>query len=353
MNPAGFSIMGASLLAMESDPRDIPDQLGDFGASYRAALAATDIPPAVQSAVAARERRALALLTAEWQAGDFTDRYGLRRLLSVGSTRRDLYGPLPVDLDLMVETEVPQDRIDRDHLRPLLVRLTEQIASAPEFRPLPEEGVHLEAVTLASFKLHGQGSLVGRLDAIIVQNDGSKRRLPLVDITFGNLARTANYALWMDAFLARLPFDLARRQKGEICLAKRLFKGLGVTYGLAETGLGSIAIEQWVLQGPVRISCGIPVGTLDGLLRHLAGAADARDSFAAYSRCWPVWRPGCADDEISTGLIRPGINLLDPSAFGDAADNPWRRIIAVADRYVRLRAERAMWSPETLAGQDV
>lgn len=352
MNPAGFSIVDASLPVVDSDPRDLPDQRGEFGASYRAALVATESSPAVHAVVAGRERRALALLAAQWQAGDFTARYGLKRLLSVGSTRRDLYGQLPVDFDLMVETEVPQDRIDRDHLRPLLLRLTEQIAAAPEFRPLPEEGVQLEAVTLASFKLHGQGSLVGRLDAILEQNDGVKRRFPLVDITFGNLARTANYALWMDAFFARLPSDLARRQKQEIRLAKRLFKALGVMYGLAETGLGSIAIEQWVLQGPTRISCGIPVGTLDGLLRHVAGAGDAHSSFADYARRWPVWRPGCSDDEIPTGQIRPGINLLDAGAFGEATD-PWWRIVAMAGRYVRLRAENAARSPETLAGHHV
>ena len=87
-------------------------------------------------------------------------------------------------------------------------------------------------------------------------------------------------------------------------------------------------------------------------LRHVAGAGDAHSSFADYARRWPVWRPGCSDDDIPTGQIRPGINLLDAGAFGEATD-PWQRIVAMAGRYVRLRAENAAWLPETLAGQHV
>ncbi|MBS1197717.1 MAG: hypothetical protein H6R18_1502 [Proteobacteria bacterium] len=347
MNAPWFVLGSGEIQLPPVDPCDLPEERGDFGASYAVALAQTVFPPEVHARVAAREHRVTELLAAEWQVGGFSDRYGLRRMLSIGSTARDLYAWLPTDHDLMVETEAPQEQIDRDKIRQLLERLAAQLAAAPEFRASPEDGQSLRAVFLSSLKVRGQASLVGRLNAIWDCANGEVQEENLVDITFGNVRRTADYVLWMSAYLARLPVEMRVRQTAEIRLAKKMFKALGEVYGSQETGLRPITIEQWVIQNVLRQPSGLPVGTCDAVLHHVAGQAI---SFTDYRQRWPVWRPGLTDEEIESGAISPVINLLDLLANGDKvlAEAKWQRIVRLAQAYMRRREQRQGWTIEEL-----
>ena len=347
MNAPWFVLGPGEMPELTVDSHDLPDERGDFGQSYVAALAGTAFSPEVQAQVAARERCVTELLTAEWERGGFDERYGLRRLRSIGSTARDLYAWLPADHDLMVETEAPQEWIDRDAVRQMLERLAAQLAVAPEFHASPEEGRRLRAIFLSSLKVRGQASLVGRLNAVWDCANGEVQEDILVDVTFGNVRRTADYALWMQAYLARLPAEWRARQTAEIRLAKKMFKALGEVYGSQETGLRPITIEQWVIQNVRRQPSGLPVGTFDAVLRHVAKEALP---FAQYRQRWPVWRPGLSDDEVACCAISPAINLLDLLANGDPvlAEAKWQRIVTLARAYMQRREARQAWTIEAL-----
>lgn len=352
MNAPWFAPGSGEMPVLTVDAHNVPEVRGDFGTSYAAALAETAFSPEVQARVAAREQCVMDVLKAEWENGGFGERYGLRRMLSIGSTARNLYAWLPADHDLMVETEAPQEWIDRDAVRQMLERLAAQLAVAPEFHASPEEGRRLRAIFLSSLKVRGQASLVGRLNAVWDCANGEVQEDILVDVTFGNVRRTADYALWMQTYLARLPAEWRTRQTAEIRLAKKVFKALGEVYGSQETGLRPITIEQWVIQNVLRQPSGLPVGTFDAVLQHVAHEALP---FAEYRARWPVWRPGLSDDEVARCAIRPAINLLDLLANGDPvlAEAKWQRIVALAHAYRQRREARQAWTMMELTASHV
>ncbi|OQA33310.1 MAG: hypothetical protein BWY57_01312 [Betaproteobacteria bacterium ADurb.Bin341] len=352
MNAPWFVLGSGEMPPLAVDAHGLPDDRGDFGKSYVAALAETAFSPEVQARVAARERRVMEVLKAEWENGGFNARYGLQRLLSIGSTARDLYAWLPTDHDLMVETQAPQELIDRDEVRQLLEHLAAQLAVSPEFQASPEEERSLRAIFLSSLKVRGQASLVGRLNAIWDCAHGEEQEDNLVDVTFGNVRRTADYALWMQAYLARLPAEWRARQTAEIRLAKKVFKALGEVYGSQETGLRPITIEQWVIQNVLRQPSGLPIGTFDAVLRHVAKEALP---FAEYRARWPVWRPGLTDDEVANSAIHPAINLLELLANGDPvlAEAKWQRIVMLARAYLQRREAGQAWTIEALTASHV
>jgi hypothetical protein len=303
------------------------------------------------------------MLKEELELADFHRLYGLHRTLSIGSTSQDLFAWLPVDHDIMVETELSQEHIERQVTQRMIERFAARLEKSPEFRFALGEKRSLRGIRLASLGVHGKASLVARLNAIWKEDNGPETEESLIDVTFGNARRTADYALWMQSYLARLPEDLRNRQKAEIRLAKRLFRMLGGVYSAAEAGLCPITIEQWVIQSMGRFASGRPIGTCDSLLRHIdtesgasAGDSGSRASivpFTRFRRSFPVWRPGLTGEEVERREISPTTNLLELLGNGEEkmAQVKWERIVALARTYSLRRHHQEKWTLEELTGE--
>src|SRR5262249_40503285 len=180
----------------------------------------------------------------------FSKRYGVRRIMTVGSTSRQTYSNVLTDFDLVIETKVVQADISRADLRRLVDELIYRILRTPEFvvycdliqetAPLSRRPVVQESF----FGVRGKQSFVSRHE---MEFEGKRHNV--FDITFGNLPQLIGYEIWIQRYLRELSSIDRKQIQHEVRLAKRLLSKMGDLYGLGTSGFRGNIVEQFIIQG--------------------------------------------------------------------------------------------------------
>ena len=328
----------------------ITDGPGAFGRSYRRALEDTAYPEEVEALIDEAATRIEAMVREFLAASPLASMYGLRNVTAVGSTRRGTYAHLPADFDLIVQTDAPQDRIDRELVRRLVGELADDIGESPVFVRLCDRWALGSAgqrprLCLASLAPDGPHTLLARLTV-----DGSPGAhalpLPFLDISIGAIPRPIGYERWWSRYVGQLDEVAHRRLRHEIRLCKRVLRRLPGVSG-SPGGLGAYAIEQWVVQATKYRCPGIDIGTMDNVMMLVAEEGTAGDQvrpFADFKASFPVWHPGVWEHDV-VPADTPDFNMLDLLGRGDEAraQELWSVLVRSAASYRRARAAEQPW----------
>jgi FMN phosphatase YigB (HAD superfamily) len=321
------------------------------------------------------DRRALvAALQAEIEAAaerailgsDFDRRYGVLRIMTVGSTSRGTYAAFPADFDLVVQTRCERTEIETSETGLVCDDLIRIVSGSEAFARYAQAigsrggagGFARPSVELESLGARGPQSLVARYE-LVWRNSETEDRFGFLDVTFGKLPQLIGYEIWTRRLFENLGPAWAERLQSEIRLAKSVLKQLGEVTGSANRGLRAHAIEQWIIQSANYRSSGIPVGTLDNALRLIAdegaavapGGVLAPRSFEEFKARFPLWHPGWWESEVGFRADVHNVNLWDLLGDGDAAvaEGKWLRLLALALAYDRHEKRAEAWDIEGLA----
>lgn len=269
---------------------------------------------------------------------------GARRIMTVGSTSRGTFTALPVDFDLVILTDRPQDEFDHRVAKSLCRSIADAMARDASFRAYwqaisaraaAKTGL-LPGAALEWFGVRGKQSLVGRIEAQW-SDAGTRTALPFIDVTFGKLPQLVGYEIWIRRYFERLGPRNAHRLRGEIRRAKSVMKRWGRISGSVNRGLRAHAIEQLVIQAHSYRSAGFPFGTFRNAMLLIAEEAIDWDdgeasSFDRYRRAFPLWHPGWWESEVGFGPFMHNVDLWDFLGDGDpqAAGERWRELIELA-----------------------
>lgn len=282
----------------------------------------------------------------------FDERYGVARIMTVGSTSRGTYSAFPPDFDLVIHTERERTSIETADARCACERLIERLVLSSAFKrfgcAIAEWAGTPRAVppsvALESLGARGLQSLVGRYD-LVWRDPAIGNRFGFLDVTFGKLPQLIGYEIWIRRFFEALGPSRAELLQAEIRLAKTLVKQLGHVYGSANRGLRPHAIEQLIIQSFSYRSSGILVGTLDNALRLLVeeggtvkpdGRFEVRP-FEEFKARFPLWHPGWWEGEEGFRAGARNVNLWDLLGDGAAetAAPKWLKLFALGLAYDR------------------
>ena len=335
--------------------------LGDFWQAYQDALKTLVFEQ--ESLITAFDAQLTQCLTTCLTTTGIERKYRIERINSIGSTVRGTYACLPVDFDVSVQTAIPWQDIDQNKLVAVIHKFLQEIQSLPLFAEFMTNTVTHNS-TCPSLQVHdiglrGHASLVVRITATW-QHQAAVQQCSFLDITFSNVARTIDYALWMQNYLHRLDTAKRHRLQSEIRLTKLCFQLLGDIYGSKEIGFRPITIEQMVIQSIAFTPPHATTGTFDSLMLHIVKhgiqlndhANHAPYPFADFKQRYPIWRPGVNANDVNTGEISAGMNLYDLLGNNDKslAQTKWERLVILADTYCKLRKRCLAWTIDELIG---
>ncbi len=303
---------------------------------YLTALSQTQIDIDVKAAIAALETRLEQIAENSALESGFTAKYGVRRILTAGSTSRQTYLGNAVDFDLLIQTEAKQMQIARKDIRDLVDRLVSRVKGSTEFlnyvRYLGggDEEVKSDSIRESFFGVRGKESFVARYQLILPD-----RNCHVFDITFGHLLQVVGYEIWIQRYFKRLGHSMGNRIRQEIRLAKSLLSQMDNLYGVGTTGFRGHIVEQFIIQGANYRWRGSQFGCLANSLELIVEEFDdaaGNGGFEYYKNKFPLWHPGWWESEAGLSDDRPGVNLWNLLGQGDCAvaEQQWRRITALA-----------------------
>lgn len=328
-----------------------PETCGEFGTSYVAALSRTDSPPEIQTVVKQLNHTIEQAIEFTIRESGFDKDYAVTKIMTVSSTSRGTYAGMPVDFDVIVLTDMPQEALDLSRVRHLLAQISGLIVDSDIFKDFCERAGYglqenISPLVLASLEVRGRASLVGRFEiAGDARHLESKREF--LDVTFGNVARAVGYEIWIRRYLQALkPVSRLRLQR-EIRMGKQVLRSLGGLYGSAAHGLRAHAIEQWIIQARTYRYSGLDVGTLDNMFEFIVAEATMQAGhdeyvlipFNEFKIKFPVWHPGAWETEVGLSPASPANNLLDFLGDGneELANEKWVRLIILSLVYHQYR----------------
>jgi predicted nucleotidyltransferase len=318
---------------------------------YENALAETDVACGTAVTIAQLQSRIEQEARACVVHNDFSRKYGVRRILTVGSTARGTYADAEVDFDLVIETEVRQNQIARNDIQKMIEDINTRIISSAEYASYcdvirqPRGGNIPLPLHQSFFGVRGKESFVSRHQIQLGEN-----RHHLVDFTIGNLPQLVGYELWIQRFLGRMRNTERIRICREIRLAKRLLMAMGGLYGVGVPAFRGNVVEQLVIQGwDYRCGDARDFGSLDNWLRLIAeetrGSMDHMQ-FAEFKSRFPLWHPGWWEPEVGFSPSQKGVNVLDLLGGGDLmlAEQQWRRVKALAISHSQICQRCSDWT---------
>lgn len=303
--------------------------------------------------------------TREIQESGFGAKYPVRHVMNVGSTSRGTYAAFPADFDIVIDTACEQTRIAHDDARQLCGTVIEKVMQTEAFWRFAhaigsKTGLDnfSPRVELTSFGVRGPQSLVARYSLVEPSSATDAFRIGFLDVSFGLLPQLIGYEIAIRRLFESLGPLSAERLRSEIRLAKSLLKHLGGLYGSAARGLRAHAVEQWVIQSLNYRDSGLIMGTLENALRLIVeerrtvgfGSNAESGEFQKYKARFPLLHPGW--QEIAGAQSnRRNINLWDLLGDGEPAlaEEKWRKLVALALAFERLRAREEVWDLKTLA----
>jgi len=296
----------------------------------------------------------------------FDARYGVVRIMTVGSTSRGTYAAFPADFDLVVHTERERTGIAHTDVEAVCGKLIESVTQTRAFESFVAAVAQsvgarphdFPSVELQFLGARGPQSLVARYN-LVWRNTATDNPIAFLDITFGKLPQLIGYETWFRRLLENLGPLWAERLRSEIRTAKIVLKRLGGLYGSAERGLRAHTVEQWIIQSFNYRASGIPVGTLENALRliieegtasaHAGAAVPIR--FEDYKARFPLWHPGWWESDAGIAIDRRNVNLWDLLGDGEgaAAEHKWQKLLALALVYAGDKTHREACDVEDLA----
>ena len=307
-------------------------------------------------------QRALEDIAAAIADTSFGRKYGVDRVLMVGSTSRGTYTGLPVDLDLAVLTRNSRTDIAASDARSVSDEIASRLASSPELdayaRALStsEPSDTRFSIELADLAVRGPESLVARYD-LVVDAAGRRTRSLLLDITYGRMPHTLGYEIWIRRYLGSLSADWAERLQDEIRLAKRVLKQIGSLYGSTQHGMRAHAVEQMVIQSFNYRASGLPIGTFDNAMLLLCeenganSSGDLREAYEDFKWRFPLWHVGWWEKEVGLDSNAGRFNFWNFLGDGapDVADQRWATLMRLARLYREYRESNSLWTIDELA----
>lgn len=281
----------------------------------------------------------------------FSQKYGTRRIMTVGSTSRGTYSGILVDFDLVIETRLPQAEIARDDIQHLVTAIVYRVLSSTEYASycgmvgqLDAEGLPF-TLNQSFFGVRGKESFVSRHE--IVGREGNRHNL--IDFTIGRLPQLVGYEIWIQRFLSSLDDEQRTRIRREIRLTKKLLAAMGGLYGVGTPGFRGNVVEQLIIQGwDYRCHDDSGIGSLSNSLMLIAeenqGSLDYM-SFAEFKRRFPLWHPGWWEAEVGLSTSQPGVNILDLLGGGQSelAERQWGRVKALALSHSKVWERNLGW----------
>lgn len=299
---------------------------------YLQALARAEIPIDVNAVITALQSR----LTEEAEKcaskTNFCSKYGVTRILVVGSTSRLTYASKAPDFDLLIHTTTKQAGIRREDIRLFVDCLLSRLKGCRELldyiRARGESSSSLQPnIRESFFGVRGKESFVSRHQLIL--NDANYN---LFDITFGFLPQLIRYEMWVQHFFEGLERVLQDRIRNEIRLAKCLFGQISNVSGIIGGGLSGYVIEQFIIQGLNYRSHGEAVGSLANSLELIVEEATPPTSYLCFNKYktkFPLWHPGWWETDVP---FREAVNMWNVLGKGDSvlAERQWKLIKAAA-----------------------
>jgi hypothetical protein len=307
-------------------------------------------------------QRALENIAAGISNSAFASKYGVERVLMVGSTSRGTYASLPVDLDLAVMTRCNRTDIAAEDAQAMSDEIARRLGRSAELaaysRLLYESDQDATPISIefGDIAVRGHQSLVTRYD-LVVEGAGIQKKSLLLDITYGRMPHTLGYEIWIRRYLSSLAPEWAERLRAEIRLAKSVLKQTKTLYGSAQHGLRAHAVEQMIIQSFNYRASGLPIGTFDNamlLLWEELGDLDCsnpRSVYEDYKRKFPLWHVGWWESEVGLDRNAGSFNFWEFLGDGDpdAADERWATMARLARLYYEYKDSDLPWSLEGLA----
>ncbi|MEQ1714671.1 MAG: hypothetical protein ABL907_01580 [Hyphomicrobium sp.] len=305
-------------------------------------------------------QRSLEEIAAGIAGSAFGSKYGVERILMVGSTSRCTYTNLPVDLDLAVLTRCDRADIAAADAQAVSDDIAGRLAQSAEFAAYsklfhkgdPDVAISIEFGGIA---VRGRQSLVARYH-LVTRLAGTLEKSLFLDITYGRMPHTLGYEIWIRRYFNSLAPEWSERVRAEIRLAKSVLKQIKTLYGSAQRGLRAHAVEQMVIQSFNYRASGLPIGTFDNAMQLLLEEIgdledpDLRRAYEDYKGRFPLWHVGWWETEVGLDRHAGNFNFWDFLGDGDpdAAAERWKTLIQLARRYDEYRSSGSPWTVEDL-----
>jgi hypothetical protein len=325
---------------------------------YEGALLATDIAHEFAEIISGLQSRIEHEAAACALESGFSQKYGMRRILTVGSTSRNTYFDILVDFDLVIETEIPQAKIAREDIERTVKQIVARVVSTTEFASYcgmigqsSRQNIPF-ALRQSFFGVRGKDSFVSRHE---IQFDGNRHNL--IDFTIGRLPQLIGYEVWIQRFLGGLSSKQRIRVTREIRLAKKLLTAMGELYGVGIPGFRGNVVEQLIIQGwDYRSGDGSGSGSLDNSLKLIFEESEGSMEgmpFAEFKTKFPLWHPGWWESEVGFSRLGQGVNILDLLGGGkpELAEQQWKRVNALATSHSEICRSNLDWSVSEVVGR--